>query len=596
MGNFVSAGTYLYCASYRQVLRRISNLYANSSDNEYALIVADSLTIDSGIVINGRYRLIAALGIGYGGQVYLADDIRLRRQVAVRVLRRGYADNAFFLEQFREEAQRATSFNHPNIVSVYDWGEKELPYVVSEYHAGGSLLEMISTAGAISPSQALLVGIEISKGLEYAHKRGVTHLALKPSNIIFDFESKVHIADFGVAKVVASAAELNERPRDMYSSPEQVREGRLDQRSDIFSLAVILYECVTGDLPFREEEIAEPDHSRFEHPLDPDPKVFGSLASPLIQATSIDFRERPSALEFQKLLLEATSSQSRPEPLPISSGLDAGQPVSLRDDPTLIDLIKMPTSDGWLKRLIKKIRERINRWIWLLLMVAVVIAAAGGIYLASQSNEEIIFRAVPEVTGMTVQDFTEEVGDFWELQEALDRLDGTIQGTILRTDPEAGKNLEEGETITYFVSQGPELRPVPVNLIGIKLSDAEALLLGADLTLGEVTEQLNENYPMGIVISVLSSEDQLPTGTPVDVVVSLGPVMRTIPEDLVGLTLEEAQTKLVLEGLQYVLIEVFDEEIPAGIVISVQPEPLTQVIRDTVIELRVSQGPPLGEE
>ena len=569
MGDFVSFWPYSYCALYRQVLRRISNLYANSSDYEYARIVADSLTIDSGIVINGRYRLIAALGIGHGGQVYLADDIRLRRQVAVRVLRRGYADNSLFLEQFRFEAQRATSLNHPNIVSVYDWGEKELPYVVSEYLAGGSLLEMIGTAGAISPSQALLIGIEISKGLEYAHKRGITHLALKPSNVIFDFESKVHIADFGVAKVVASAAESNELSRDMYLSPEQIREGRVDQRSDIFSLAVILYECITGDLPFRLEELAESGHSRFEHPLDPDPKVFGSLASPLAQAMSIDFRERPSAGEFQQIMLEATSSQSRPKPLPVSSGLGLGQPVSLQDDPTLIDLIKMPISDGWLKRSIKKIRERINRWIWLLLMFFVVVAAAGGIYLASQSNEEIIFRPVPEATGMTAQDFVEEVGGFWELQEALDRLDGTIQGTILRTDPEAGQNLEEGETITYFVSQGPELRPVPVNLIGIKLSDTEALLLGADLALGEVTEQLNEDYPSGIVISVLSSEDQLPTGTPVDVVVSLGPSLRTIPADLVGLNLEEAQTKLVLEGLRYVLVEAFDEEIPAGIVIAI---------------------------
>ena len=560
--------------------------------------MADSLSTDSGIVINGRYRLIAPLGIGSGGQVYLADDIRLRRQVAVRVLRRVYADNHLFLEQFRSEAQKATTLDHPNLVSVYDWGEKELPYVVSEYLAGGSLREMLNSTGTVSPSQALLIGIEISKGLEYAHKRGVTHHALKPANIMFDFESKIRITDFGVAKAIAEVppAESENHSGNRYLSPEQIRGRRSDQRSDVFSLSILLYECVTGSLPFDEGDSTDSNSSRFDEPLDLDPKIFGSLASPLAKAAAIDFQERPSAGEFRQLLLEATSSQSRPEPLLVSTGLEVGEHTFLQDDPTLADLVKTPDNDGWLKRIFKKLRKRINRWIWLIFMFAVVVATTGIIYLASQNNEEITSRMIPEVAGMTVQGFFDAVGDYWELQEALDRLDGTLQGTILRTDPVAGQTLEEGQVITYFVSQGPELRSVPVNLIGIKLSDAEALLLGAELVLGEVTEQLNEEYPFGVVISVLARENQLPTGSPVDLVVSLGPILRTIPAGLVGVALEDAQTRLVLEGLQYVLIDVYDEEIPAGIVVSVQPEPLSQVLRDTIIELRVSQGPPTAEE
>ena len=224
-------------------------------------------------------------------------------------------------------------------------------------------------------------------------------------------------------------------------------------------------------------------------------------------------------------------------------------------------------------------------------MFAVVAATGGAVYLASQNNEEITLREIPEVAGMTVQEFFDEVGDYWELQEALDRLDGSLQGTILRTEPQAGEELEEGQKVTYFVSQGPELRLVPINLIGIKLSDAEALLMGAELALGQVTEELNEEYALGVVISVLARENQLPTGSSVDLVVSLGPVLRTIPAGLIGVGLEEAQTQLVLEGLQFVLVDVYDEDIPAGIVVSVQPESLTQVLRDTIIELRVSQGP-----
>ena len=572
------------------------NFDANWPDYEYALTVADSHLTDSGIVIDSRYRLIAPLGTGSGSQVYLADDIRLRRQVAVRVLRRTYADDPLFLEEFRSEAQKATTLNHPNLVPIYDWGEQELPYVVTEYLSGGNLRNLVDTAGNISSSQALLIGIEITKGLEYAHKRGVTHLSLKPTNILFDFESNIRIAGFGISKTLANFSSANtETPRGQrYLSPEQINGRRIDQRSDIYSLSCLLYESVArNQSPKQPHDVdnVEPLSDRIESNLE----LFGSLAPPLRQASSEDPNERPNAGELLQLLINATSSQSRPEPLSVSTGLELEKPTPLREDPILVDLAKAPDNDGRFLRLLKKIRKRINRWIWLILMFAVVLATIGAIYFASQENNDISSRVIPEVTGMTVQEFNEIVGDYWNLQEALDRLDGTLPGTILRTAPEAGQMLEEGSKVTYFVSQGPELRPVPKNLVGIRLSDAEALLLGAELSLGKVTEELNEDYPAGVVISVSIREEQIPTGSPVDLVISLGPTIRTIPPDLVGAALEDAQTQLTLEGLQYQVIELYDESISQGEVISVYPESLTPVLRDTVVELRVSLGPPAEE-
>ena len=558
--------------------------------------MADSHPTDSGIVIDSRYRLIAPLGTGSGSQVYLADDIRLRRQVAVRVLRRTHVDDPSFLEEFRSEAQKATNLNHPNLIPIYDWGEQELPYVVTEYLSGGNLRNLVDTAGNLSSSQALLIGIEIAKGLEYAHKRGVTHLSLKPTNILFDFESNIRIAGFGISKTLASFSSANtETPGDQhYLSPEQIKGRRIDQRSDVYSLSCLLYESVAGNQSSEQlQDVGdvEPLSDRIESNLE----LSGSLAPPLKQASSEDLNERPNAGEFLQLLTNAASSQSRPDPLPVSTGLGLEKPISLRDDPILIDLAKTPDNDGKILRLLKKIRRRINRWIWLILMFAIVLATIGTIYFASRENTEITSRVVPEVTGMSVQEFNEAVGDYWNLLEALDRLDGTLPGTILRTAPEAGQLLEEGGELTYFVSQGPELRPVPKNLIGIKLSDAEALLLGAELSLGQVTEELNEDYPAGVVISVSIREEQIPTGTPVDLVISLGPALRTIPPDLVGIALEDAQTQLTLEGLQYQVIEQYDESISQGAVISVSPESLTTVLRDTVVELRVSLGPPAEE-
>ncbi len=558
--------------------------------------MADSHPTDSGIVIDSRYRLIAPLGTGSGSQVYLADDIRLRRQVAVRVLRRTHVDDPSFLEEFRSEAQKATNLNHPNLIPIYDWGEQELPYVVTEYLSGGNLRNLVDTAGNLSSSQALLIGIEIAKGLEYAHKRGVTHLSLKPTNILFDFESNIRIAGFGISKTLASFSSANtETPGDQhYLSPEQIKGRRIDQRSDVYSLSCLLYESVAGNQSseqLHDVGDVEPLSDRIESNLE----LFGSLAPPLKQASSEDLNERPNAGEFLQLLTNAASSQSRPDPLPVSTGLGLEKPISLRDDPILIDLAKTPDNDGKILRLLKKIRRRINRWIWLILMFAIVLATIGTIYFASRENTEITSRVIPEVTGMSVQEFNETVGDYWNILEALDRLDGTLPGTILRTAPEAGQLLEEGGELTYFVSQGPELRPVPKNLIGIKLSDAEALLLGAELSLGQVTEELNEDYPAGVVISVSIREEQIPTGTPVDLVISLGPALRTIPPDLVGIALEDAQTQLTLEGLQYQVIEQYDESISQGSVISVSPESLTTVLRDTVVELRVSLGPPAEE-
>ena len=558
--------------------------------------MADSLPTDSGIVIDGRYRLIAPLGTGSGGQVYLADDIRLRRQVAVRVLRRAYADNALFLEEFRSEIKKASTLDHLNLVPVHDWGEKELPYVVTEYLSGGSLRDLLDATGGISSSQGLLIGIEVAKGLEYAHKRGVAHLALKPANIMFDFESNVRVADFGIAKTVAnfSATEPKTLEDGDYLSPEQVHGRRSDQRSDVYSLASLLYECVICRQKKGKTGVTD-EASSLSEQIESNQESFGSLASPLLQAASTDPNERPNAGEFLELLMKATSDQNRPEPLPVMTGLEMENPISLHDDPTLIDLAKAPNNDGAILRLLKKIRSRINRWIWLILMFVIVLATLGAIYLGSQDDDELTTRIIPETAGMTVEEFNETIGDYWNLLEALDRLDGTLPGTILRTDPEAGEELEEGQTITYFISQGPELRLVPRNLIGIRLGDAESLLLGAELILGEVTEELNEDFPAGIVISVSNSEEQIPTGSPVDLVVSLGPTIRTIPADLVGAKAEDAQTQLTLEGLQYQLVELYDENVPQGTVISLDPEPLTQVIRDTVVELRVSLGPPPEE-
>ena len=201
-----------------------------------------------GRVLSGRYRLIAPIGSGASAQVFLADDTRLRRRVAVKLLHAGLADDDGFLRRFRAEAQAAAALNHPNIVAVYDWGEDEgTPYLVTEYLAGGSLRAMLDQGVRLSPSQALLVGLEATRALDYAHRRGFVHRDIKPANLLFGEDERLRVADFGLARALAEAAWTEPAGAVLgtarYASPESARGEAVDGRADVYSLGLVLIEA-----------------------------------------------------------------------------------------------------------------------------------------------------------------------------------------------------------------------------------------------------------------------------------------------------------------------------------------------------------------
>src|SRR5882672_2953309 len=159
-----------------------------------------------GRVLSGRYLLHGAIGTGASGRVYVADDQRLRRKVAVKVLHAGLADDAAFLRRFRAEAQLAASLRHPNIVTVYDWGEDEMPFMVLELLEGGSLRSILDRGDRLTPAQAAAVGRQVATGLDYAHVRGLVHRDVKPANLLFDEHGTARVADFGLARALAEAS------------------------------------------------------------------------------------------------------------------------------------------------------------------------------------------------------------------------------------------------------------------------------------------------------------------------------------------------------------------------------------------------------
>ena len=253
------------------------------------------LTDQIGRVLGGRYRIVAPIGAGASARVYVADDITLRRRVAVKVLHAALADDDNFLRRFRAEAQAAASLNHPHVLGVYDWGHDEVPYLVTEFLSGGSLRAMFDAGHRLSASQALLVGLEAARGLEYAHGEGLVHRDIKPANLLFGEKDRLRIADFGLARALAEAG-WTEQDGSMvgtarYAAPEQARGERVGPPADVYALALTINECVSGEVPFVRDTAVATLMARVDTPLDPHPDL-GPLMAPVRRAGAVDQRRQ----------------------------------------------------------------------------------------------------------------------------------------------------------------------------------------------------------------------------------------------------------------------------------------------------------------
>jgi len=280
------------------------------------------MTDQIGRVLGDRYRLVAPIGTGASAQVYLAEDISLKREVAVKLLHEGLVDDPRFLERFRAEAQATASLNHQHLVAVHDWGFDDVPYLVTEYLAGGSLQQIFDQGHQLSNSQVLLVGLEASRALEYAHRRGLIHRDIKPSNLLFDADGRLRIADFGLARALAEAA-LTEPMEPIigtarYAAPEQARG--------------------PGQVPFTTDTTVGTLMARVGKPL-PVPDSLGVLRSPILRAGYTEPHDRPDAGELAVALMAAAESLPRPEPLPLVGAL---VPSAFDPDPTDMGLVATP--------------------------------------------------------------------------------------------------------------------------------------------------------------------------------------------------------------------------------------------------------------
>ncbi|MGB1504613.1 MAG: protein kinase domain-containing protein [Acidimicrobiales bacterium] len=543
-----------------------------------------------GRVLGGRYRLVTPIGAGASARVYLADDITLRRRVAVKVLHPGLADDPTFLRRFQAEAQSAASLNSPYVLGVYDWGHDDVAYLVTEYLGGGSLRSLLDAGHRLSPSQALLLGLEGARGLDYAHDRGLVHRDIKPGNLLFGDDGRLRIADFGLARAIAEAGWTDEAGSLVgtarYAAPEQARGERVGPASDIFALALSINESVSGSVPFTNDSVVATLMARTEQPFEPDPDL-GPLVSLLRTAGALDPADRPAAGELAEAFLAAASNLPPPAPLPLAGvGVD-------------VDAVLEPTEHGTshvspspLARGAVEETAPARRWPWALLLAAIIALVAATATSAWRSETEPL-AVVPDVEGLDRMTAVAELATFgWELDIVDVREANTELDEVVRVDPPPGRALADGETVRLFVSLGEPLVVVPES-IGLSITDAADRLTAAGFTVGEISEAADETVASGLVLALVTPGGavELEPGTVVDLVVSTGPQDRTVPDMVASGDAADAIVQLAALRLTATEVREFDETIPADEIIRYEPPPGTIVPVGTDVVIVVSDGP-----
>jgi serine/threonine-protein kinase len=557
--------------------------------------VATSRIVDHvGRVLGDRYRLVAPVGTGASAHVFLADDVSLRRRVAVKVLHAALADDESFLRRFRAEAQAAAALNHPHIMRVFDWGEADDgPYVVLEHLAGGSLRDLLDRGVRLTPEQAVHVGLQAARGLEYAHRRGLVHRDIKPANLLFDDEGRLCIADFGLARALAEAAWTEPAGAVLgtarYASPEQAQGSSVDGKADVYALALVLVEVVTGRVPFATDTTIATLMARVGATLDP-PAELGPLGPVVQQAAAPETADRLDSAALVAALDQVAAELPAPEPIPVAVAGDATVPVAIPKDLTEHGTTRAPLYDHEADpapALSPAAVRRRRRWPWIALATVIaLLAAAGAAYAVIEASKPT--HAVPSLRGKTVEQARAEVADEkFKVRVSRQEFHETAPaGEILDQDPSSGK-LKEGDTIKVVVSQGASPRHVP-ELAGLDEAAATARLT-TDGFVPKVARRYDETVAKGAVLDWQPRGMQA-KGTEVLVTVSDGPAPKPLA-DLAGKAYEEAAKALTDAGLVPVRKDVFDDEVEVGKVVSTAPVAGTPVTKGSRITVNVSKGP-----
>ena len=577
----------------------------SSGTNHYPRLVATSRMADQvGRVLGERYHLVASIGRGGSAGVFLAEDAVLRRRVAVKLLHPGLAGDEVFLRRFRAEAQQAAGFNHPNVMRVYDWGESDDgPYLVLEHLGGGSVRDLLDAGHRLSPSQALMVGLHAARGLDYAHRRGLVHRDVKPANLLFDDEGRLAIADFGIARALAEAACTEPVGAVLgtarYASPEQAQGSAVDGKADVYALALVLVETVTGQVPFAADTPAATLMARVGATLDPPPEL-GALAPIVARAAAPAPEQRLDARQLARALDRAAETLPAPAPLPLAPPEPRfiGMEPERDDDATASESeagevtravaydVEADGDTGDEAALADPPRRRRVRPLWVAAVVLAALVLGGATYAFARSRGPT--HPVPALQGKPLEEARAIAAQSGlKVRVGAQRFEEDVpQGVVVDQDPALG-DVREGSTIRLVLSRGPPPRPVP-DLTGLDQAAAEQRLGQSGLA-AKVERRFSEDRAAGAVLDWQPRGEQ-PKGAEIVLTVSAGPAPRKVP-DVAGRSYEEAARALAAAGLKATRAEAFSDTVQAGRVIGTRPSSGNEVERGSAVAVVVSKGP-----
>jgi eukaryotic-like serine/threonine-protein kinase len=550
-------------------------------------------------LFDGRYRIVRKLGTGGMANVYLAEDEVLGRRVAIKILNDRHAGDDQFVERFRREAKNAAGLSHPNIVSIYDRGEAEGTYYIAmEYLDGRSLKELIVARGPAPVNVAIDYARQILAAIRFAHRHGIVHRDIKPHNVLVDGEGRLKVTDFGIAR--AGASQMTEAGSIIgtaqYLSPEQAKGAPVDQTSDLYSVGVVLYELLTGVVPFSGETPVEiamkhlssppepPSAKRAEIPRELDYVVLRALAKdPADRYQSAEEMDADLARVARGAGVSpateeaATAIISRPPPTPVTDITSATRAtVPYAPPPAYYDY------DEPRRRAI---------WPWFVALIFVAAAIVGGYFLYDQIQNQLSGSktvAVGNYRGLREIDADHKIGADGLRVQVVRQANTTVPETyVFKQDPPPGQRITKGNYVTIFSSLGPPKTSVP-DLRGEQLDKALADLQNANLKGRRVL--IDSNAPQGQVVS------QQPTGgasvvqgSTVTLRVSKGPKPIAVP-NVIGSSFESANSALLGKGFAVARTDVQSDQ-PKDTVIGMNPAPGTFQPPGTTIQLQVSKGP-----
>jgi len=525
--------------------------------------------VADGTVVDGRYHIRGRIGSGGMADVYLADDTHLGREVALKMLHRRFARDQQFVERFRREASAAAGLQHPNVVSVYDRGEHDGTYYIAmENLPGRTLRDLLRQEAPLSQERAIHFGIQILNAAGFAHRRGVIHRDFKPHNVIVAPDDSLKVTDFGIAR--AGASEMTETGSIMgtaqYLSPEQAQGQPVDARSDLYSIGIMLYEMLTGRVPFTGDSavsIALKHVNELPQPLrELRPDIHPALEGAVMRALSKDPAHRyQSAEEFIAALEEAR--------VVIRSG-GGGHTHDWAPVPPVVP----PPVD----------EERRRRWPWATIVLLLLLGGALLAFLLTRPDQV----KVPNEVGKQADTAALDLGHAG-LRPRIKRVKSDKQiGLVVAQDPPAGRKIEKSSTVTLSVSSGPGFTSVP-DVTNKPVAKAIRLLKKRRLFANTSFEN-SDTVAKGLVISTDPvALSQVLVGSRVALVVSSGPQLLPVP-NVVGKKKPVAEALLTDASFKVTTLEQ-SSDMPKGEVVSQTPAAGVSVAKGSRVTITVSKGP-----